>query len=336
MRQTLEGLSCLHFTGVIHRDIKPANLLITDLDTIRICDFGLSKFEKITFEAHSSIRVGSPDYASPELEKHPDKVDVTADLYAVGVMLFRLLTGMLPSHTSKAPSALNIDLDDNWDRFIFKTMDKTPSRRFQSADIMAAHLDRLYLRWLEQKEMVCSDPALETPKRLPQVTGGLIRAKDEKISKKEARKKFHLDELMRPAWQTRNDFEKRSRDIVVDHSTGLVWQFSGTRFPLNWQAGHQYVHFLNKERFGGYDTWRMPTVDELLTIISPSPRGRDHCIKPAFDVRQKWLWSSDRCTFVSAWYVSCEMGFVAANDVSSFYHVKAVCRPGRQGLGISA
>lgn len=48
-------------------------------------------------------------------------------------------------------------------------------------------------------------------------------------------------------------------------------------------------------------------------------------ISPVSDMSRKWLWGADKCTFVSAWYMSLEMGFVGRNDLTSFYHIKAVC-----------
>ncbi|MDT8378838.1 MAG: serine/threonine-protein kinase [Desulfotignum sp.] len=116
--QTLKGLSCLHFFGIIHRDIKPANILITDLDVARICDFGLSRRRGAHPEPrHGSIRVGSPFYAAPEQEHDPDQVDITADLYSTGVMLYKMLTGALPEKGRPAASTIHPDLDEGWDLF---------------------------------------------------------------------------------------------------------------------------------------------------------------------------------------------------------------------------
>jgi serine/threonine-protein kinase len=95
-RQTLEGLSRLHQAGIIHRDVKPYNILVTDEDTAKITDFGLSKLRGETFRGPSNLMVGSPYYAAPEQEEDPNQVDVRADLYPVGVMLYRMLTGELP------------------------------------------------------------------------------------------------------------------------------------------------------------------------------------------------------------------------------------------------
>jgi serine/threonine-protein kinase len=141
--QTLKGLQCLHFFHIIHKDIKPANILITDEDTVKICDFGLSSRRGERQDRHDSIRVGSPFYAAPEQEKNPDQVDVTADIYSTGVMLYKMLTGQLPKKKMPDVSRLNPDLDEDWDRFLACAMHTDPAKRFQSAKTMARHLDDL-------------------------------------------------------------------------------------------------------------------------------------------------------------------------------------------------
>jgi serine/threonine-protein kinase len=110
-RQVLRGLSRLHEAKIIHRDIKPYNMLITDEDTIKISDFGLSKLRGESFRGPSNLKVGSPYYAAPEQEEDPDQVDARADIYPVGVMLYRMLTGSLPIEPSKKLSQCNPDLD---------------------------------------------------------------------------------------------------------------------------------------------------------------------------------------------------------------------------------
>ena len=68
---------------------------------------------------------------------------------------------------------------------------------------------------------------------------------------------------------------------------------------------------------------RLPTVNELMSILNPP--GEDFCLEPVFSPHQKWLWSADRRSFRSAWYVDAEMGFVSSHDITGFFHVKAVC-----------
>lgn len=326
--QILDGLACLHYRSVIHRDIKPFNILLDDLDNVKICDFGLSKLRNETFQGHPSLKVGSPYYASPEQENDPDGVDETTDLFSVGVMLFRMLTGRLPGKNSRATD-INSDLDTTWDDFFDQAMAHAPADRFKNADAMAEDLKELGAAWSEKKARICSLPVdvdrLEEPE--PSTTVRIIRDVPEKISILNARQAFDLDKLMRPKQVGVKRLEPLGETLVVDHDTGLVWQVSGTRFPVNWKEGHAYIDGLNQNKVQGYDCWRMPTAAELITIITPPSQGEGICLEPLFDHSQHRLWSADRATFTSAWYASLELGFIDRSDLSSYYHVKGVCSP---------
>jgi len=147
IRQTLAGLDCLHHAAIIHRDIKPYNILITEQDTVKICDFGLHKLRGESFEGPPNLKVGSPWYAAPEQEDDPDAVGFSADIYSVGIMLYRMLTGRLPEGAPDMPSRYNPDLDDPWDAFILKSISPHSRQRFSSAAEMLAEFDALAAEW---------------------------------------------------------------------------------------------------------------------------------------------------------------------------------------------
>lgn len=328
-RQTLNGLACLHDAGIIHRDIKPFNLLVTARDTVKVCDFGLSKLRGETFQGPDNLNVGSPYYAAPEQEKKPDTVDPSADLYAVGVMFHRMLTGLLPAANPQSrdyhpPSLLNADLDDAWDRFAAKAMAFRPEQRFPSAAAMLGALDELETHWQERKEKTC---AVAPPAAPPDAARALgpPRSLPVKAPPKEAEAVFNLDRLWRPSGYIRNDFKAASGGIVEDHATGLVWQQSGSAFPCDWQAAREYITRLQGEQFGGRRGWRLPTINELITLLKPAPRIQDLCIAPVFDPTQRWIWSADRRSFVAAYYVDTILGFVGWQDFSAPFYVRAVC-----------
>jgi serine/threonine-protein kinase len=69
----------------------------------------------------------------------------------------------------------------------------------------------------------------------------------------------------------------------------------------------------------------MPTVDELTTLLGETPHGADFCIDPVFDPTQLRLWSCDRCSFISAWYVDAQLGFVHHLDFDAPFYARAVC-----------
>lgn len=162
-RQTLCALERMHHAGVIHRDVKPYNIMLTGDDTVKLIDFGLSRLRGELGRSPRGIKVGSPYYAPPEQENAPDEVDARADLYPVGVMLFRLLTGILPTSEEQMidgriprASALSEDLDPAWDAFFDKAMSPVPHDRFAGASAMRTTLDTLEHSWRQRVEATCA------------------------------------------------------------------------------------------------------------------------------------------------------------------------------------
>ncbi len=102
IRKVLRGLRAIHLAGIVHRDIKPANILIAtrdeDRDFVKIMDFGISKPIHGGTITNTGAIIGTPEYMSPEQLLGED-IDPRADLYAVGIMTYRMLTGKLPFMT---------------------------------------------------------------------------------------------------------------------------------------------------------------------------------------------------------------------------------------------
>jgi len=323
--QVLKGLRRLHEAGIIHRDIKPYNILVTDQDNVKITDFGLSQLRGETFRGPRNLMVGSPYYAAPEQEEDPNQVDARADLYPVGVMLYRMLAGELPIDGFRGLSECNPDLDPDWDDFMLKAVAPDRENRFPSAKAMLGALDRLRAGWEEKKERVCDMPFVEPMKEKAPGSGQRPHSESIKVRPGHARKAFGVDARWRPVHYTANDFRANKEGTVTDRATGLVWQRAGSDYPVTWHEAHEYVERLNQERFGAHANWRLPTVNELISLITDVPRAGDLCIEPIFDPTERWLWSSDRCSFVSAWYVSVDLGYVSWQDFTCYYYVRAVC-----------
>jgi serine/threonine-protein kinase len=325
-RQVLEGLSRLHQAGIIHRDIKPFNILVTDQDTAKITDFGLSKLRGEIFEGPQNLMVGSPYYAAPEQEEDPNTVDVRADLYPVGVMFYRMLTGALPIDSYQKPSECNPDLDADWDDFLVKATATDRRSRFGTANQMLKALDALHVAWEEKKDKMCEMPPEDlVSKSAPTDSEWAPRRESVKVRPREARKVFGADDRWRPAQYVTNDFQVNGDGTVTDRATGLTWQQAGSDFPMTWHEARDYVETLNRKSFAGRESWRLPTVNELITLLTDVPRAGDLCIEPVFDQNERWLWSSDRRSFVAAWYVSADMGYISWQDFSCYYYVRAVC-----------
>jgi serine/threonine-protein kinase len=93
----LDALQYIHDHGIIHRDLKPENVMVDDQDNIKLIDFGIASDlhgRRLTF-AKLSQTMGTPDYISPE-QVRGKRGDARSDLYAVGVMLYEMLTGKVP------------------------------------------------------------------------------------------------------------------------------------------------------------------------------------------------------------------------------------------------
>lgn len=100
LKQVLAGLAEAHHLGIIHRDLKPENIVLERMrsgsDFVKVVDFGLAKVRAQSSSITSpGIVCGTPDYMAPE-QGRGDEIDGRSDLYAIGVILFRLLTGRLP------------------------------------------------------------------------------------------------------------------------------------------------------------------------------------------------------------------------------------------------
>lgn len=331
-QQILDGLACLHDAGIIHRDIKPFNLLVDARDQIKICDFGLSKLRGEAFSGPANLNVGSPYYAPPEQEASPDQVDTSADIYPVGIMLYRMLTGRLPQTVPGdpaylSPSKWNTHLDAAWDGFIATAIDPQPRKRFGKATDMLTALKQLTLHWEQTKEKSCAlipeentRQVLDTPHCI-----GDIRRHPIKVPPFEAKNRFKLDRLWRPCIYVANAFERQPEGVIIDGATSLIWQQSGSAFPRTWLQANAYIEALNKDGLAGCHAWRLPTAEELMTLLRPAPSTRDLCIAPVFDATQRWLWSADRRSFMAAYYADIELGFIGWQDFNAPFYVKAVC-----------
>lgn len=326
----LSGLARLHHEGIVHRDIKPYNILLTDEGRAKVGDLGLSTLRGETIGHPANLKVGSPFYAAPEQERRPDQADERADLYAVGVMLYRMVTGTLPQAPMTPPSRFNPDLDARWDHFMENALARDPAERFPTALCMGNRLEALLGAWREEQAARCRLPGEAKP------AGGLqgpetpaaarsIRSRPVKVAPRKAPEQFGIDSLWRPTAPVRSRLTAGGDGTVTDAATALVWQRSGTPYPVRWREALAYVAELNRSRFAGRSRWRLPTVDELLSILSPTRHGEDFCAESVFDTGQKWVWSADRRSFTAAYYVSFEMGFVAWHDMSGYFHAKGVC-----------
>ncbi len=142
LREMAKGLSFLHDNGIVHRDLKPANVFFEN-GYVKIGDYGLSKLINPTQNSAQTVTVGTVHYMAPEIGA--GKYDRSIDIYALGAVLYEMLTGMVPfngaspsevllKHLSSEPDLTNIP--EPFAAVIKKAMAKDPVQRYQSVQEM--------------------------------------------------------------------------------------------------------------------------------------------------------------------------------------------------------
>ena len=155
--QICDALQFAHDQGIVHRDIKPENILLDRLGRVKVADFGIAKLVGATssfvvpplggLETEDRLKaelraltlagkiIGTPQYMAPEQIDHPSEVDHRADIYALGVVFYQMLTGELPGKRLEAPSK-KVHIDVRLDEIVLHALEKDPELRYQHASVM--------------------------------------------------------------------------------------------------------------------------------------------------------------------------------------------------------
>ncbi len=142
--QICDALQYAHDEGVVHRDIKPENVLVDRKGRVKIADFGLAKIlghdaeaGRLTVEGQV---MGTPHYMAPEQVERPMTVDHRADIYALGVVFYELLTGDLPIGKFQPPSR-KVQVDVRLDEIVLRALENDPDRRYQRASEVKSRVE---------------------------------------------------------------------------------------------------------------------------------------------------------------------------------------------------
>jgi serine/threonine protein kinase len=150
-----EALEYIHHNGVVHRDLKPENVMVDPEDHVKLIDFGIAGsvgMRRLTF-ANLTRAMGTPDYVSPEQVKSK-RGDARCDVYALGVMLYEMLTGDVPFHGPNPlavindrlinyptpPRELDPEITPQLQEIIYRALERNPANRYASAGEFAKDL----------------------------------------------------------------------------------------------------------------------------------------------------------------------------------------------------
>jgi serine/threonine-protein kinase len=166
-RSICEALDYMHKHGVVHRDLKPENVMVDAEDGIKLIDFGIAMKEdarRLTFAGPSPL-LGTPDYISPEQVKG-QRGDQRSDIYALGAMLYEMLTGQPPFsgpnplavmnervlNDPKPARKLRPEIQPELQEILFRALERDPRHRYATANEMAWELEHQELVGVEEEE----------------------------------------------------------------------------------------------------------------------------------------------------------------------------------------
>nr|WP_204414670.1 Stk1 family PASTA domain-containing Ser/Thr kinase [Bacillus tianshenii] len=189
MQQLTSAIAHAHENGIIHRDIKPQNILIDDYGTIKVTDFGIAMALSSTTITQTNSLLGSVHYLSPE-QARGSLATKKSDVYALGIVMFEMLTGRLPFSGESAvsialkhlqsetpsPKRWNPAIPQSLENVVLKSMAKDPNHRYASVEAMLEDLNTVLdtSRLNEPKFFIPNDDD-EATKAIPVIKGDLSK-----------------------------------------------------------------------------------------------------------------------------------------------------------------
>jgi Tol biopolymer transport system component len=308
--QAAAGLAAAHGQGLIHRDVKPANILLeSDLQRVKLTDFGLARAAEDVRLTQSGFVPGTPLYMAPE-QARGDEIDHRADLFSLGSVLYAMCTGrppfegstpyvVLKSVTEKQPPPINV-LNPDVPRFLVDVIDKLhakrPADRFQSAADVAEVLSRALVRlehMSEDQKKACAKAAalrrtVDLGRRrflwmglgMALGTGGTLAATF--LSRRAAgvtgdggptvAPLKDIKAQLGPVWAAAYSPDGSALAMSIDDGTVKVWDAAGDNVRVTIQAHHGPVWSV---RFSPDGKWLATTSDDGVVKLWDAATGKD-------------------------------------------------------------
>jgi serine/threonine protein kinase/Flp pilus assembly protein TadD len=249
-KQVCDGLAEAHRLGVVHRDLKPQNIMLDKEGNVRIMDFGIARSLKAKGLTGAGVMIGTPEYMSPEQVEVKD-VDQRSDIYSLGVILYKMVTGRLPfegetsiaiamKHKSEAPrnpKELNSQIPEDLSRVILTCLEKDREKRYQSGEEVRAELDAI------EKGMPTTERVI--PKKKP-------------ITSKEITVTFSMKKLLVPALVI----------IAVIIAALVIWQLLPQKEIVKTSVA--VISFENQTGEKSYDYLQKAIPNLLITSLEQS------------------------------------------------------------------
>ncbi len=141
---------------------------------------------------------------------------------------------------------------------------------------------------------------------------------------KDVESNFKLDKRWRPLEYIKNEFKDNGDGTITDHITGLMWQKTGSDYYMPYEEGHIYIQEMNRNKFADYEEWRLPTIEEMSSLIKLEKQTNDLYINPIFEEKQRWCWTSDKHDLGGVWLVNFSHGYFDWNSFNYTSYVRAV------------
>jgi len=155
-RQVCEGLVEAHKLGVVHRDLKPQNIMIDRDGNVKIMDFGIARSLKAKGITGAGMMIGTPEYMSPE-QVEGKETDERSDIYALGIILFEMMTGGVPfegetplsvalkqkTEIPQDPKKINPQIPEDLNRLILRCLEKEKGKRYQGAQELLGEFTKI-------------------------------------------------------------------------------------------------------------------------------------------------------------------------------------------------